>query len=65
MNGLQIEDDVEQALTKEFQLPRSNAVCLAVSEAMIIWYWSNPKNRKNYSTKREIQKVPGKCIVKQ
>ena len=27
-------------------MPRSNAVCLAVSEAMIIWYWSNPKNHK-------------------
>ena len=55
MNGLQIEDDVEQAMTKEFQLPRGNTVCLAVSEA-IIWYWSNPKNHENYSTKRNNPK---------
>ena len=35
MNGLKLEDDVEQALTEEFQLPSSNVVRLAFSEAMV------------------------------
>ena len=35
MNGLKLEDDVEQALAEEFQLPSSNVVRLAFSEAMV------------------------------
>ena len=52
MNGLKLEDDVEQALTEEFQRPRSGAVRLAASEAMKR-HWDDPKSVFNTEKYRE------------